>query len=104
MCRNEWVHEGLEVGTPPLGQSIRNLPIAIPGLARKLLPCWCQPLVQPSLEAFDLVIIRMEIVARSDDLLVEEESEVGNDGNKQLEEGVCDLKHEDVGVVVLVTH
>jgi hypothetical protein len=27
--RNKWIHEGLEVGTPPLGEAISNFPVVV---------------------------------------------------------------------------
>ena len=81
---DEWVHEGLEIRPPPLRQRITNLPLLIDALATKLCAYRRQSLIQPHLEAFDLVILRLQVVAG------------------QLEEGVGDLQHQDVGMVVFV--
>jgi len=83
MGRHEGVHKGLEVRPPPLRKAVSNLPIP------SLLPLadtahGREPLVQPRLEALDLVVLGSQVVAG------------------ELEEGVRDLQHQDVGVVVLV--
>lgn len=83
MCRDEGVHEGLEVRSPPLRQTIANLPIA--GLLALAQPTdRGQPLVQPRFEAVDLLVLGSQVVAR------------------ELEEGVRNLEHQDVRVVVLM--
>jgi len=80
---DERIHEGLEVGPPPLREAVADLPVA--GLLALAQPAHGrQPLVQPRLEARDLLVLGPQVVAR------------------QLEEGVCDLQHQDVRVVVLV--
>lgn len=83
MRRDKGVHEGLKVGPPPLGQAIANLPVS------RLLTLadaadGGEALVEAGLEPFDLVVLGAEVVAG------------------ELEEGVCDLQHEDVRVVVLM--
>jgi hypothetical protein len=65
MRRNKGVHEGLEVGPPPLCQCIANHPFVIDALAGKLRSNWCKALVQPRLEALNLVILSTKVVARS---------------------------------------
>jgi hypothetical protein len=60
---DEGVHEGLEVGPPPLRQCVADYPLVIDTLARELCADWCEALVQPRLEAFDLVVFRAEVVA-----------------------------------------
>ena len=77
------VHEGLEVGAPPLSEAVANLPVGLL-LALAKAADGSQALVQALLEALGLIILGLEVVAG------------------QLEEGVCDLQHEDVRVVVLV--
>lgn len=83
MGRDERVHEGLEVGAPPLGKAVADVPVAR-RLAVSQAADGGQALVKPRLEALDLVVLRAQVISR------------------ELEEGVCDLKHQDVGVVVLV--
>lgn len=80
---DEGVHEGLKVGTPPLGKTVADLPVAAL-LALADATNRSQTLVKTGLEALDLVVLGSEVVAW------------------QLEEGVCDLQHQDVRVVVLV--
>jgi hypothetical protein len=62
---DEWVHECLEVGSPPLRKCVSNLPLIVDALACELRADWCKALVQPGLEAFDLVIFGAEVVAWS---------------------------------------
>lgn len=55
MRRQEWVHKGLEVWSPPLSQGVANLPLAfIDTLAAELGPDRGEPLIQPLFEAWDL--------------------------------------------------
>jgi hypothetical protein len=60
---DEGVHERLEVWPPPLRQRIANHPLIVDALACELCADWCEALVQPRLEAFDLVVFRTEVVA-----------------------------------------
>jgi hypothetical protein len=81
---DERVHEGLEIGSPPLRQRITDLPLFIDTLTTELRTNWSQALIQSNLEAFNLVILGVQVVSR------------------QLEEGVGDLQHQDVGMVMFV--
>lgn len=54
---DEWVHEGFEVGSPPLRKCVADLPLIVHTLACELCANWCKALIQSSLEAFDLVIL-----------------------------------------------
>lgn len=80
---DERVHEGLEVGAPPLGKAVADVPVPL-GLAVAQAADGGQALVQALLEAVNLVVLGLEIVAG------------------QLEECICNLQHEDVGMIVLV--
>lgn len=80
MGRQERIQERLEIRPPPLRQTIPDFPVQITLL-------WIRgrkPLIQPVLEALDLFVAGEEVVAG------------------ELEEGVGDLQHQDVWVVVLV--
>lgn len=81
--RDEGVHEGLEVRPPPLGKTVADMPVrrvlAVAQAADR-----GQALVQPGLEALNLLVSVLQIVPR------------------ELEESICDLEHEDMRVVVLV--
>lgn len=79
-----WVHESLKIRPPPLGQCITNDPLIIDGIARELCADWAQALRETGLEALNLIVFRFEIVTG------------------KLEECIRDLKHQNVGVVVLV--
>lgn len=101
MGGDEGVHEGLEVGTPPLGQGVADLPLVVDALAGELRADGGEALVQAGLEASDLVVFGAQVVAGpglSVGCAVCKEAE----GWVQLEEGIGDLQHQDVGVVVLV--
>jgi hypothetical protein len=62
---DEGVHESLKVWSPPLRQCIANLPLIVDTFACKLCADRCKALVQPCLEAFDLVVFSAEVIARS---------------------------------------
>lgn len=57
------IHKGFEVWTPPLRQSVSDLPLAIDTFAGKLGANGSESFIQAGFEAFDLVIFRKEIVA-----------------------------------------
>lgn len=65
MRRDERVHEGLEVGPPPLSKRIANYPLVVYAFACELCAHWCEALVQPRLEALNLVVFGAEVIARS---------------------------------------
>lgn len=81
---DEWVHEGLEIRSPPLRKRITNLPLLINALTTELRTNRCQTLIQSHLEPLNLIIVFFEVVSR------------------QLEEGIGDLQHQDVRMIVLV--
>ena len=62
VSRYEGIHEGLEVGTPPLSEGVGNLPVAV-GSIVCLCVCWAEPLVHAFLEARNLFVFSTEIVA-----------------------------------------
>lgn len=57
MRRDEWIHEGLKVGSPPLGKGVGNLPLALVASVCELGAGWSKALVQTVLEARDLFSI-----------------------------------------------
>jgi hypothetical protein len=63
MRRNERVHEGLEIGSPPLCQCITNNPLVIDTLACELCANWCEALVQPRLKALNFIVFGTEVIA-----------------------------------------
>jgi hypothetical protein len=65
MRGDEGVHECLEVGSPPLGKSVADLPLVVDTLACELRADRREALVQPRLEAFDLVVLGAEVIAWS---------------------------------------
>lgn len=85
MGRDEWVHERLEIRSPPLRQRISNLPILIDALTTELSTHGRKPLIQSHLEPFDLLILGLQIVTR------------------ELEEGIGNLQHQDMWMIVFVT-
>lgn len=62
--RQKGIHEGFEIGSPPLRQCVTDLPLIIDALARELTANGREPLVEPQLEPFDLVVFRLQIVTR----------------------------------------
>ena len=60
---DERVHEGLEIWPPPLRQCVTNLPLVVDAFASELRAYRRKALVQPGLEAFDLVILGAQIVS-----------------------------------------
>ena len=85
MGGDEGVHEGLEVGSPPLSQAIADLPVTS-FLALAESTHRGQALVQACFEAIKLVLFGLQVIAR------------------EFEEGIGDLQHQDVRVVVLMAH
>ena len=61
----ERVHEGLEVGPPPLRQAVAHLPLVVDGVARELVADGREALIEARLEARDLVVGGAEVVAWS---------------------------------------
>jgi hypothetical protein len=65
MRGDEGIHESLEVGSPPLRKRIADLPLVVDALACELRADWRKALIQPRLEAFDLVVLGAEVIAWS---------------------------------------
>lgn len=65
MGRNKWIHERLKVWTPPLCQCVSNHPLIIDTFSCELRADWCKALVQPGLEALNLVVFGAKVVART---------------------------------------
>lgn len=65
MRREERVHEGLEVGPPPLREGVADLPFVVDTFPAKLGSDRSKTLVQPGYEAGDFVVFRLEVVAWS---------------------------------------
>lgn len=63
VTRDERVHESLEVRTPPAGETITNVPVAIDPLAGELGASGSKTLVQAPLEALKLLIRGVDVVA-----------------------------------------
>lgn len=101
MRRDEWVHEGLEVRAPPLRERIANLPLVVDTFAGELRAYGRKALVQPRLETLDLLNVGSQVVARP--IRMSSTSEYRGRIYAQLEEGIRNLQHEDMWVVVLMT-
>jgi hypothetical protein len=56
MRRDEGIHKRLEIRAPPLRKRIADLPLIINALTRELRAHRSKPLIQPRLEALNLVI------------------------------------------------
>lgn len=67
----------------------------------------CKAVVKAGLEAFNLIGIVWDVVARPGRrvvlVIVSSDGHIESTGNVQLEESVRNLQHKDVGVVVLMT-
>lgn len=85
MCWYERIHESLKVGPPPLSKTFANFPVSSL-LALAYATDGGKPLIEPDLEAFLFSIIRPKVVAR------------------ELEKCVCNLKHQNMWVVVFMTN
>lgn len=86
MRRDEGIHESLKVGSPPLRKSLANLPFAFVAVVGELIARRSESLIQANLEALDLISVGWKVISR------------------KFEEGVCDLQHQDVGMVVVVAY
>ena len=114
MRRQEGIHEGLEVGSVPLRDGVGDGPLAIccgGGFAEGT--CRSEALVQALFEAFDLVDVVAEVVAGSTSVrrqhvrllhYCNRKTEVEVEMVSQLEEGIGNLQHQHVRVVVLVAN
>jgi hypothetical protein len=67
MCRKEWVHEGLKVGSPPLRKSVADFPVIINTFAGELRSNWCKALIQPLLETFNFIVLVVQIITWAKD-------------------------------------
>lgn len=65
---DERVHEGLEIGAPPLGEGVADLPLVVNALARELRADGCKALIQPRFEAVDLFDVVRQVVAGAADV------------------------------------
>jgi hypothetical protein len=65
MGGDEGVHESLKVRPPPLCQCVANLPLVVDAFACELGADRCKALVQPCLEALDLIVFSAQVVAGS---------------------------------------
>lgn len=85
MCWNKRIHEGLKVGPPPLSKTLADLPVSS-FLSLADATHGGKSLIESELEPFFFVVLWPKIVAR------------------QLEKCICDLKHQNVRVVVFMTN
>jgi len=100
----KWVHERLEIRSPPLCKGIAYLPFVVYALARELVADWCQTFVQAELEALDLVVFSLEVVARSGERQPNCKHQSQKGSNLQFEESIRYLQHQDVGMVVFMAN
>ncbi len=100
----ERVHEGLKVRSPPLCEGVAYLPFVVHALARELVAYWCQTFVQTELEAFDLIVFGLEIVARSGKRQPSGKRRSRKGSNLQFEESIRYLQHQDVRMVVFMAY
>ena len=108
MRRVEWIHERLEIGSPPLSDRVCNLPLIIDTLSRELSPRWRQALIEARFETFNLVFTGVQVIPWSGEFSKSAYTtnarrvDVDMDADLQLEERIRNLQHQDVRVVVLV--
>jgi len=100
----ERVHKGLKVRSPPLCKGVAYLPFVVHALARELVAYWCQTFIEAKLEALDLVIFGLEVVARSGKRQPNGQRKVRERSILQFEESIRNLQHQDVGMVVFVAY
>ena len=98
MRRVVGVHEGLKAGSPPLRNRVCDLPLIVDTLAGELGPRRRQALVETRFEAFNFVLVVVQVVAWSSDFkrvsyANSEEGERWISGDIQLEKSVGNLQH-----------
>lgn len=103
MSRQKRVHERLEIRPPPLRQRIANLPIVVHALPAKLRSHRREPLIQPFLEPVFFLVFMVQVVAWSVSISFNHTLDYGT-GSVQFEERIRNLKHQDMRMVMLVTH
>ena len=97
MCRVEWIHERLEIGSPPLRDRVCDLPLIIDTLTRKLSPRRRQALIEARFETFDLVFIGVEVIPWSGEIsgsactTRSRKVDVDMKADLQLKKGICNL-------------
>lgn len=108
MRRDEWIHESLEVGSPPLRKRVTDLPLVVHTLARELAADRSKALVQAGFETFKLAFVVVKVVARAvcgsanqlSSMVGEETEGVGG----QFEKCICNLQHQDVRMAMLMAY
>lgn len=100
----ERVHEGLKVRSPPLCEGVAYLPFVVHALARELVAYWCQTFIQTELEAFDLIVFGLEVVARSGKRKFNGKHRSRKRSILQFEESIRYLQHQDVRMVVFMAN
>jgi hypothetical protein len=110
MCRDKRIHERLKVGPPPLRQSISDFPVLVDALAAELSAYWSQSFIESLFEAVNLFVFGFEVVswpgieAMSVQLSTLHSNRYHSRGRDiQFEERVCNLQHQNMRMVVLVT-
>jgi len=100
----ERVHEGLKVRSPPLCKGVAYLPFVVHALARELVAYWCQTFVQTELEALNLIVFRLEVVARSTNRQPNGKRQRRKGLILQFEESIRYLQHQDVRMIVFMAY
>lgn len=98
----EGVHEGFEVGAVPLGEGVGDVPVEVGGFAFGEGAGWCQAFVQAGFEAGDFFRVVGKVVAgagSSSTLCINTQD---RGVYAQLEEGIRNLKHQDMRMIVLM--
>lgn len=108
MRRDEWIHESLEVGSPPLRKRVTDLPLVVHTLARELAADRSKALVQAGFETFKLAFVVVKVVARavcgSANQLSSMVGEETEGVSEQFEKCICNLQHQDVRMAMLMAY
>ena len=97
MRRAEWIHERLEIRSPPLRDRVCNLPLIIDTFTRELSPRRRQALIEARFETFNLVFIGVEVIPWSGEFpesayaTISRKVDVGMKADLQLKERVRNL-------------
>ena len=70
VARNERIHEGLKVGSPPLSKAIADLPVTIDTFASELGTGGGKALIEALLESIDFLVLGLNVVTRPEQLAV----------------------------------
>ena len=97
------VHESFEVRSPPLRKRVAYLPVVVDPFTAELRSYGPESLGKARLEAVDLVVFGFEVVSGPAGVS-NGFCDTWEERAVQFEEGIGNLQHEDVRMVVLMAH